>query len=302
LGHLHWSRVNASFGGVKFLFNRAIIDLGQQAWSRASICKSRAVKGQILMRRIFMAATAATAIGLATPASAATVFTATNGSNLSASATFDIVAGNLLVTLTNTSAVDVNDPAQVLHALFFDIAGNPSLTYTSANICGSCTYVGTVNNPGSTNVGAEWAYLSNGSGLGGGITQDYGLSSAGYGIFGPGNVLSGAPDQGGATVPPDGGDFGLLSAGYTTAGDNGGITNNQPYIKNSVTFGLGAYNGSLSGISNIRFQYGTAITDTSIPGTPAVPEPATWAMMLMGFAGIGVAMRRRRRPVLAQLA
>jgi hypothetical protein len=34
----------------------------------------------------------------------------------------------------------------------------------------------------------------------------------------------------------------------------------------------------------------------------AVPEPASWAMMLFGFAGIGLAMRRRRRPVLAQLA
>jgi hypothetical protein len=27
----------------------------------------------------------------------------------------------------------------------------------------------------------------------------------------------------------------------------------------------------------------------------AVPEPATWGMMLLGFAGIGMAMRRRRR-------
>ena len=27
----------------------------------------------------------------------------------------------------------------------------------------------------------------------------------------------------------------------------------------------------------------------------AVPEPATWAMMLFGFAGIGMALRRRRR-------
>ena len=33
-----------------------------------------------------------------------------------------------------------------------------------------------------------------------------------------------------------------------------------------------------------------------------VPEPATWALMLLGFFGIGVAMRRNRRPVLAQLA
>lgn len=34
----------------------------------------------------------------------------------------------------------------------------------------------------------------------------------------------------------------------------------------------------------------------------AVPEPATWAMMLLGFGGIGFAMRRRRRPALAQIA
>jgi hypothetical protein len=33
-----------------------------------------------------------------------------------------------------------------------------------------------------------------------------------------------------------------------------------------------------------------------------VPEPATWGMMLLGFAGIGMAMRRRRRPALAQIA
>lgn len=38
-----------------------------------------------------------------------------------------------------------------------------------------------------------------------------------------------------------------------------------------------------------------------VRGTGAVPEPATWAMMLLGFGGIGFAMRRRRltRPQLA---
>ena len=36
---------------------------------------------------------------------------------------------------------------------------------------------------------------------------------------------------------------------------------------------------------------------------PAVPEPATWAMMLVGFGGIGMAMRRRKVNVrLAQVA
>jgi PEP-CTERM motif len=34
----------------------------------------------------------------------------------------------------------------------------------------------------------------------------------------------------------------------------------------------------------------------------AVPEPSTWAMMLLGFGAIGFASRRRRQPVLAQIA
>ena len=34
----------------------------------------------------------------------------------------------------------------------------------------------------------------------------------------------------------------------------------------------------------------------------AVPEPGTWAMMLLGFGAAGVAMRRRRAPVLAHAA
>jgi hypothetical protein len=36
--------------------------------------------------------------------------------------------------------------------------------------------------------------------------------------------------------------------------------------------------------------------------TGAVPEPGTWALMLLGFGAVGLAMRRKRRPVLAQLA
>jgi hypothetical protein len=34
----------------------------------------------------------------------------------------------------------------------------------------------------------------------------------------------------------------------------------------------------------------------------AIPEPATWAMMLLGFGAVGFAMRRRRQPALHQIA
>jgi len=38
------------------------------------------------------------------------------------------------------------------------------------------------------------------------------------------------------------------------------------------------------------------LDDISVQGPAgSVPEPATWAMMLLGFAGIGAAMRRRRK-------
>ena len=41
-------------------------------------------------------------------------------------------------------------------------------------------------------------------------------------------------------------------------------------------------------------------TDAAVTG--AVPEPATWAMMLLGFAGVGMAVRRRGSHRLIQIA
>ena len=41
---------------------------------------------------------------------------------------------------------------------------------------------------------------------------------------------------------------------------------------------------------------GGGITPTEVPPeVPAVPEPSTWAMLLIGFGAIGTALRRRRR-------
>lgn len=78
--------------------------------------------------------------------------------------------------------------------------------------------------------------------------------------------------------------------------DSGTITLNFSQAPNQVD------------LSNFLLKYqsipGPNGTTLSALGTPqsAVPEPATWAMMLIGFAGIGASMRRRRKPILAQIA
>lgn len=63
------------------------------------------------------------------------------------------------------------------------------------------------------------------------------------------------------------------------------------------SLGIGSYQLTFSGDS----PSGGAETG-SLTFRLALPEPGTWALMLLGFAGIGVAMRRRRTPALAQLA
>jgi len=40
---------------------------------------------------------------------------------------------------------------------------------------------------------------------------------------------------------------------------------------------------------------GTLITDPPVPGSSAIPEPSTWAMLLIGFGGLSYAGWRRRR-------
>ena len=44
---------------------------------------------------------------------------------------------------------------------------------------------------------------------------------------------------------------------------------------------------------------GTLISDPLVPGSSAIPEPSTWAMMLIGFAGIGFLSYRRARSAAA---
>jgi hypothetical protein len=60
-----------------------------------------------------------------------------------------------------------------------------------------------------------------------------------------------------------------------------------------VNFSGTAYSINFGGTANFT-AYDNVTFGSATPGTGAVPEPGTWAMMLLGFGAIGLAMRRRR--------
>lgn len=97
--------------------------------------------------------------------------------------------------------------------------------------------------------------------------------------------------------------FALMVGGYGSGGSLGG--NQLVYLGNSYVFGTPLANSttfkghtlSSMGLVAGTFVY-TSIADSitvTIQGrSGAVPEPATWAMMIAGFGALGGMMRQRR--------
>ena len=83
----------------------------------------------------------------------------------------------------------------------------------------------------------------------------------------------------------------ILNAGSTANGNQGSsLTNGR------VTFS--AFPGaSITGLTLSSTQNSLEIDNLSV--RQAVPEPATWAMMLVGFGAVGYGMRRRNKAAVA---
>jgi hypothetical protein len=243
------------------------------------------------MNKLISALCAVSALALATPAAAQLVQTGT---------------GTATVTTAGTGGTAT---------FFFDgNVGGTTITGLSSELI--LTYLGaTPNTPaGDTTLNFSFTLLDTGSV--GSRVSGFGFNSSPAPISGDqlsglfnqllisGNFPNGIGTIDVCLLANPGGGGGAGCGG----GSSGGVVNGQT-TNNTGLFSL-VYNDSpatinLSGF-HTRYQSivgvngGTSGTGSPVPG---VPEPATWAMMMLGFAGIGMTLRRRRNgQVLAQVA
>lgn len=211
------------------------------------------------------------------------------GATLAATAEFDVVDGNLVVVLTNTSTSDILKSSSVLTALFFDLAGSPTLTPTSALVgpSSSLRKNGVLLGGAGTNIGDFWAYENLGGA--GPQGQNSGIGAAGFGLFGTANFDGSDGDM------VDGADYGITSAGDDTTTGTAGLKN-LPLVQNSVVFTLSGLPSSIDSntdlrtvITNVSFQYGSSLSEPNLSGV--VPEPGS--LWLLG-SGLALLLRRRR--------
>ncbi|MBK6414283.1 choice-of-anchor C family protein [Sphingopyxis sp.] len=91
----------------------------------------------------------------------------------------------------------------------------------------------------------------------------------------------------------------LVSATGATNGEfsfnsTGTSKTNMGWSKYTYNFLAAGPSTTLSFASQDAGAFGAALDNVSVA---AVPEPATWALMLIGFAGVGFSMRRRSSTV-----
>ena len=140
-------------------------------------------------------------------------------------------------------------------------------------------------------------------------------------IDGNGNItnVAGAPTRWDANNPSGntyldvlgGGQPSEMIASNSIGNPNGGFDNFNPYVLGFITFEFDLAGASALRLDDLQFSFGTnhefighgvciSGCGVGIGQQAFVPEPATWALMILGFGGVGAMLRRQRR--MARLA
>jgi hypothetical protein len=144
------------------------------------------------------------------------------------------------------------------------------------------------NRPGG---GADWEYFfqADGDGV---FQMNYGVTATGdkFGLFGWSIFFNGV------SVGPDLSDVATFGADPTTSGVViQGLTKGKFYSVDLFNNANVEANGQRFFTGEMDGQFNWQITERDA----GVPEPASWAMMLVGFGGLGAMLRTRRRPAAA---
>jgi PEP-CTERM motif len=200
-------------------------------------------------------------------------------------------AANAQVTPTFTDGTGGLPPGEVSIATFDPASDNGGVTGTyiiqsGSNANGADPAVGDQGDNYLSVLGGNVASFDFTGFAGGGLSLlslDYGSADS-YNLF---TLLL----SGGATAAFTGQD--LINIG-TADGDQ-----SSPRTNGRLTFTADA-GTVITGLTLSSTQ--NSLESDNYAAIAAVPEPATWAMMLLGFGAIGIAARRTRKTSLAQLA
>jgi hypothetical protein len=206
-------------------------------------------------------------------------------------ADFSLSGTTLTVTLTNNNPILGGETAagQALTAVFWNYANdatNPLTKGTAVLGAGSSVIQTAITG----NLASEFGYLANLNLTGTAFVGDnQGISNAGFSApvsFGPGSLFLPNTDLNPVSPGAGGGDYAMVGPNYV-AGNGGGKFGIEPLVQSQMVFTLTGFTGTLGDISNVQFNYGTALA--------SVPIPPSVLLMGSGLLGLGLVGWRRRQ-------